>query len=213
MELFSAAAGSRHRIIRVAVAISVIVVVVVAVSVTVALSRSHRGTVSQTGTAGEYRACLVTTAGDTGTADSVWQAVQAADNGIVVQTQRTLISATSPDAQVSGLYGVLGSTCGLVVTVGPGLHDAVTTVAEAKPAQKFLSIGSTVTLPNVQDLSATPLSTTEITQVIQHAAQLHYGGTAGTPAPPVRSQNSLGMPTAGVPEPSGQPINNIEATT
>jgi hypothetical protein len=189
MGLFTAADGSRNRITRIAITIGVIVVAVVAVAVTVALSRSHRGTVSQAGSVGEYRACLVTATGDTATANSVWQAVLAANNGIVVGTQRTLISATSPDAQVSGLYGVLGSTCGLVVTVGPGLHAAVTTVATAKPAQKFLSIGSTVALPNVQDLSATPLPTAEITAVIQQAARLHYGGTTGIPAPPVDSQN------------------------
>jgi hypothetical protein len=185
MEPFTAAAGSRHRIILI---VAVIVVIVAGVVVTVALSRSHRGIVSQTGAVGEYRACLVTTTGDTATADSVWQAIQAADNGIVVQTQRTLISTASSATQVSDLYGVLSSQCGLVVTVGSDLHNTVATVATAKPAQKFLSAGSTVALPNVQNVSATPVPTAEITKVIQRAAQLHYGGTTGTPAPPVDSQ-------------------------
>lgn len=187
MGLFNAAAGYRRRIMLI---VTVIGVIAVAVAATVALSRSHRSTVSQTGTAGEYRACLVTTTGDATTANPVWQAIQAADNGIVVNTQRTLISATSPDTQVSDLYGVLSSQCGLVVTVGSDLHDAVTTVATAKPAQQFLSIGSPIALANVQDLSATPVPTAEITKVVQQAAQLHYGSATGTPTLPAKSQKS-----------------------
>jgi hypothetical protein len=183
MGLFTAAAGFRRRIILI---VAVIGVVVVAAAITVTLTRSHRGAVSQTGGASEYRACLVTTTGDAATANPVWQAIQAADNGIVVNTQRTLISATSPATQVSDLYGVLGSQCGLVVTVGSDLHDAVTAVATAKPTQQFLSIGSPVALANVQDLSATPVPAAEITKIVQQSAQVHYGSVTGSPAQPTR---------------------------
>lgn len=170
--------GMRRWIIVTIVVVGIAAVVLAVVAIGLSLRKSHR---SQVGAAGQYHVCFVTTSSDKTIADPAWQAVQAANNGIVVKTTRVVISASSPAKVVSEASAAVEADCTLAVTVGADLHDAVGSIAAGHRAQQFLNIGSTVSLPNVQNLQASPLPTAEITRYVQQSAQQHYGGI---PTPP-----------------------------
>jgi basic membrane lipoprotein Med (substrate-binding protein (PBP1-ABC) superfamily) len=170
--------GMRRWIIATMVVVAIIAAVVAVVAVGLSLRKSHRSQVAATG---QYQVCFVTTSRDKTIAEPAWQAVQAANNGVVVKTTRVVISANSSTKVESEATTAIEAGCALAVTVGADLHDAVGSIAAGHQGQQFLNVGSTVSLPNVHNLQASPLPTAEITQYVQQSAQQHYGGI---PPPP-----------------------------
>ncbi|MEV7395155.1 transposase [Streptomyces sp. NPDC091215] len=59
--------------------------------------------------------------------------------------------------------------CGLIVSVGPDLHDAVTTAARHNPRQQFIIVGSPVKLANVR--SFPPADQSAVIRAIRQVAE------------------------------------------
>lgn len=130
----------------------------------------------------DYRVCLVSTTRNRAATDPIWQAVSAAKAKVALNAQQTIAPAGSTKELIPYLNGVVNLKCGLVITSGSDLHDALTAIARTTPQQKYLNIGSNTDAPNVRDLSQ-PTDTSQIIDLIETAARTQYGGTTAPPTP------------------------------
>ncbi|MCX3058380.1 type 1 periplasmic-binding domain-containing protein [Streptomyces beihaiensis] len=118
---------------------------------------------------GNYRACLINSRRDEGVAQPVWSALQEATHGAPVNLQHTLVPKSGTAASLPYLNGLVQRHCGLIISVGPDLHTAVTTAARRNPHQRFIAIGRPVGLPNVRSYS--PARRSAAVRAVREAAE------------------------------------------
>ncbi|SOE24930.1 hypothetical protein [Streptomyces sp. OK228] len=116
-----------------------------------------------------FRACLINDQHDANVAQPVWSALQKAVHGAAINTQHITVPKSSTAASLPYVNSLVQRHCGLIISAGPDLHDAMTTAARNNPHQRFITIGQSVELPNVQSFS--PADQTAIISVVQEAAR------------------------------------------
>jgi basic membrane lipoprotein Med (substrate-binding protein (PBP1-ABC) superfamily) len=115
-----------------------------------------------------FKVCFLTTA-DTTDSGLYWSAVQAARTHAAINAQRIVAPPSTIGDLTPYLNSFIAQHCGLIVTAGSPLHQAVTTVARTQPHQQFLDIGGTNAQGNLYVLPATS-NTAAITSLITATA-------------------------------------------
>ncbi|MEU3535742.1 BMP family ABC transporter substrate-binding protein [Streptomyces murinus] len=117
-----------------------------------------------------FRTCLINSQRDASVAQTVWSALQKGADSAAINAQHITIPRSSTTARaLPYVNSLVQHHCGLVVSVGPSLHDAVTTAARNNPHQKFIAIGASIELPNVQTFS--PADQSAAVSAVQKAAR------------------------------------------
>ncbi|MFF3920171.1 hypothetical protein ACFYZB_43505 [Streptomyces sp. NPDC001852] len=116
-----------------------------------------------------FRACLVNDQQDATMAQPVWSSLQNAASGAAINAQRIQVPKGSTAASLPYVNSLVQRKCGLIISVGPGLHEAVATAAQHNPHQRFITMGPSVKLPNVRSYSPTDRSA--VISAVQQAAR------------------------------------------
>ncbi|WP_143070933.1 hypothetical protein [Streptomyces malaysiense] len=116
-----------------------------------------------------FRACLVNDQQDAAMAQPVWSSLQSAAAGAAINAQHVQIPTGGTAASLPYVNSLVQRKCGLIISVGPGLHQAVTTAARHNPHQRFITMGPSVKLPNVRSFSPTDRSA--VISAVQQAAR------------------------------------------
>ncbi|MFD8811221.1 hypothetical protein ACFV23_06975 [Streptomyces sp. NPDC059627] len=98
----------------------------------------------------------------------VWSSLQKLTSGDAVNARHIQIPKSSTAASLPYVNSLVQRHCGLIISVGPDLHDAVTTAARHNPHQRFIIVGSPIKLANVRSFSPTDQSA--VIRAIQQAA-------------------------------------------
>jgi basic membrane lipoprotein Med (substrate-binding protein (PBP1-ABC) superfamily) len=116
-----------------------------------------------------FRACLISDSNGAAGALSAWAGMQQATHTAPINAQRIQTpTATTPTA-LPYINSLVQRHCGLIISAGTDLHDAVDTAAQHNPHQRFINIGPPIQQPNVQNLpTATP---SLISDIVRSAAQ------------------------------------------
>ncbi|MEU9243755.1 BMP family ABC transporter substrate-binding protein [Streptomyces sp. NPDC048385] len=115
-----------------------------------------------------FRACLINDQHDSAMAQSVWSSLQQATSGAAVNAQHLEIPKSGTAASLPYINSLVQRHCGLIISVGPDLHDAVTTAARHNPHQRFIIVGSPIKLANVRSFS--PAARAAVIRAVQQAA-------------------------------------------
>ncbi|WP_157856193.1 hypothetical protein [Actinacidiphila yeochonensis] len=147
----------RHRSRRFLLAAAVIALVTVGAAVTLCVlltGGSHGTRVTADNISRRFRACLITSDPDQPAARASWAGLQEAARTDAVNSQRIVTPASARTAKELLPYvdSLVQRQCGLIVSAGPRLDQAIAQAAEAQPAQRFLTTGSPVGLPNTTAL-------------------------------------------------------------
>ncbi len=121
-----------------------------------------------------YRACLINTQHDENIAQPVWSYLQKATHGSAINLQHITVPKSGTATSIPYINGLVQRHCGLIISLGPGLHTAITKAARSNPHQRFITIGKPVNLPNVQSYSPTDRSAAvKAVQKAAHHESLH----------------------------------------
>ncbi|MCQ4082299.1 hypothetical protein NGB36_17220 [Streptomyces sp. RB6PN25] len=115
-----------------------------------------------------FRTCLINDQHDAAMTPSVWSAVQEAAQGAAINAQHIVVPDTGNAAPLPYVNSLMQRHCGLIISVGPDLHDAIVTAAQHNPRQQFVSIGQPIKLPNMHSFSSASQST--ISSMVRGAA-------------------------------------------
>lgn len=115
-----------------------------------------------------FRACLINDQQDASAAWPVWSALQKAASGAAINAQRIQVPKSSASAPLPYVNSLMQRNCGLIISVGPHLHDAVTTAAQHNPHQRFITVGPPIKLPNVRSFS--PADKSAVISAVRQAA-------------------------------------------
>ncbi|MFJ5535172.1 BMP family ABC transporter substrate-binding protein [Streptomyces sp. NPDC093261] len=115
-----------------------------------------------------FRACLINGQQDASMAQPVWSSLQKAASGAAVNAQHIQVPKGSTAASLPYVNSLVQRRCGLIISVGPELHDAVATAARHNPHQRFITMGPAVKLPNVRNFS--PVDRPAVISAVQQAA-------------------------------------------
>lgn len=101
-----------------------------------------------------FKVCMLATGSGAAPAPSpAWTAIGAAVRQMkAVNAEQLTVPRGPARQQVPYLNSLISLRCRLIVVVGPELRDALTVVAKANPAQRFLSYGAGAPLPNIHQV-------------------------------------------------------------
>lgn len=105
---------------------------------------------------GNYRACLLPVEIDrkgASLAVAAWTGLQRAASTGTINAQQFPVPATDISTATAHLNGAISQRCGVMVTVGRALMPAVRKVAAKSTRQRFLVVGTTLNLPNVDSIA------------------------------------------------------------
>lgn len=115
-----------------------------------------------------FRACLVNGQQDASMAQPIWSSLQKAASGAAINAQHIQVPKGSTAASLPYVNSLVQRKCGLIISVGPELHDAVATAARHNPHQRFITMGPAVKLSNVRNYS--PADRSAVISAVQQAA-------------------------------------------
>jgi basic membrane lipoprotein Med (substrate-binding protein (PBP1-ABC) superfamily) len=115
-----------------------------------------------------FRSCLINDERDADLARPLWSALQKTSDGAAINAQHITVPKGGTAASLPYVNSLVQRHCGLIISVGPNLHDAVTTTARHNPHQRFITVGRSIKLPNVRSVS--PADRSAIISAVQKAA-------------------------------------------
>ncbi|WP_146067959.1 hypothetical protein [Streptomyces sp. Ru72] len=116
-----------------------------------------------------FRVCLINGQHDSDTARTVWSALQKSASGAAINAEHIQVPNSGTTASLPYINSLVQRHCGLIISVGPDLHNAVTAAARHNPHQQFITIGPSIKRPNVQTFS--PADQPAIISAVQTAAR------------------------------------------
>lgn len=128
-------------------------VAAVFVGISLSGSKSAAPPIVYTNVSRNFKTCLLTTTTDSASTAAVWPAVQAAARNKPINAQHVVAPGGPTTELVPYVNSLLALHCSLAITAGADLTDAVVTVAEAHPDERFVNVSSRgAELGNVQDV-------------------------------------------------------------
>ncbi|MCE3033689.1 hypothetical protein [Streptomyces sp. CMSTAAHL-2] len=116
-----------------------------------------------------FRACLVNDQQDAAMAQPVWSSLQNAASGAAINAQHIQVPKDAKTASLPYINSLVQRKCGLIISVGPGLQQAMITAARNNPHQRFITMGPSVKLPNVH--SFPPTDRSAVISAVQQASR------------------------------------------
>lgn len=102
-----------------------------------------------------FRACLITTDPDQPSAQASWSGLRDAARTGTINAQRIVVPAAAKTSKERLPYveSLVQRQCGLIVSAGPHLDEAIAAAAAKDPHQRFLTTGTPLGLPNTTTLT------------------------------------------------------------